>query len=440
MKSALEIFEQIAAIPHKSFHTEKLFEYICDFSKNCGYSVQSDGAKNIYASAQKPKLCFQSHYDMVGVGEAEKNQPLKLYIEDGFLRAKNSSLGADNGIGVAMQLYLMQKYKNLEFLFTNDEEVGLLGARKLDLSISSSYLINLDSEVFGEIVLGCAGGYDLSAIFTLPKDFSSYTYTYSIASKSVKGGFIGGHSGIEIHKNIKNAIVSLVSFIAQADGKICLIQGGEKLNSIPVYARAIIKTNTPMQSTQEFLVQELGTKKELACFDPKTILEYILRVKNGARLKNSDGDVIDSLNISLLTSEESQVRVSLMGRANTQILLENNLLETKNLAFSIDQNVEILLNDFYAPWERNIDKDDGFLQAIIDSFEHRQTKICEIHAGLECGILQERFESLGKKGVKMLSIGPSIFSPHSINECLDINSFEAFCKVIANLVENTNSI
>lgn len=435
MKNALEIFEQIASIPHKSFHTEEMFEYICDFSKKCGYTVQSDKAKNIYTSAQKPKLCFQSHYDMVGVGEAENGYPLKLYEQAGFLHAKNSSLGADNGIGVALQLYLMQKHQDLEFLFTNDEEVGLLGARNLELKISSSYLINLDSEVFGEVVLGCAGGYDLSISFELPNDPTSYTHTYALTSTSSKGGFVGGHSGVEIHKNIKNSIVSLANFIAQVDGGICFLKGGEKINSIPVYAHAIIQTNETLKSTQEFLVQQLDKKEKLTCFDGRTILDYILHIKNGVHLKNDDGDIIDSLNLSLLALEKSQAKISLMGRSNAQALLENNLLETKNLAFSIDPNAQISLNDFYAPWERNIDKDDEFLQTVIASFRHHSTKICEMHAGLECGILQKRFEILGKKGVKMLSIGPSIFSPHSLNERLDISSFEAFCEVIANLVE-----
>ncbi|PAF54021.1 hypothetical protein BKH42_03380 [Helicobacter sp. 13S00482-2] len=429
MKNPLEIFKEISSIPHISFHTQELFEWIIEFSKNCGYDVQTDKAGNIYASAKNPKLCLQSHYDMVGVGEANKQLPLELYIQDGFLKAKNSSLGADNGIGVALELYLMQKYKDLEFLFTNNEEVGLLGAKGLEINIASNRLINLDSEKFGEIVLGCAGGYDMSVIFNLKPDVSSYKNTYQIAAR----GFQGGHSGIDIHKNIKNALVSLCEFIDKIDGGICSISGGEKINSIPVNSKAIIKTNQIINSCNEFLVQEI--KSNTTCYDKKNIMDFILGIKNGLRAKNEE-DVVDSVNISLLSQENSKIKVALMGRSNTKALLDSNLLEAKNLAKSIDMNAEIKIDDFYPPWEKNMLEEDEFLHKIKNAFGKNLTKICQIHAGLECGILQERFQAMGKKGVKMLSIGPTIISPHSINERLDIACFEKFSEVLENFIEN----
>ncbi|PAF50559.1 M20/M25/M40 family metallo-hydrolase [Helicobacter sp. 13S00477-4] len=427
-KSVLEIFEEIAQIPHKSFHTDEMFEYICRFAKQYAYKIKTDNAKNIYAFGSKlPRLCFQSHYDMVGVGEADF--PLKLCIENGFLKAQNSSLGADNGIGVASQLYLMQKYQDLEFLFTNNEEVGLLGAKGLELKITSNYLINLDSEVFGEIVLGCAGGYDMNVSFELPQDNTYYKYCYKITSK----GFKGGHSGVDIHKSIKNAIVSLVEFISGIECAICSFMGGEKSNSLPVFAQVIIKTNEVLQSHENFSVEIL---EHIGIVYQKNILEdFIFGVKNGVRVIE-ENNVLDSLNVSLVKQNTNKIDISLMGRANTKELLEKNLYEVKNLALKIDSNVKIQIEDFYLPWCRNIEEEDEFLNAIKKAFQKEPIKIGQIHAGLECGILQERFEAMGKNDVRMLSIGPTILSPHSVNERLDMVAFEKFCEVLENLAEN----
>ncbi|WP_180762780.1 M28 family peptidase [Helicobacter sp. 12S02232-10] len=428
IKNPLEIFEEIAHIPHMSFHTQEMFEYICGFAKGCGYKIETDKAKNIRAFASDfPEFCFQSHYDMVGVGEAYK--PLKLYREGDFLKAKNSSLGADNGIGVAIQLYLMQKYRDLEFLFTNDEEVGLLGAKNLELKIACDLIVNLDSETFGEIVLGCAGGYDMSVVLNLPKDPSSYKFAYRISSR----GFKGGHSGIDINKDIKNAIVSLGELIDKTEGGICSFEGGEKINSIPVFSQVVLKTNQILHSCSDFLVEEV--QSEDIPYQKDRLLAFILGIKSGVRAQSGE-DVIDSVNISLLKQTDSQVKVSLMGRANTKDLLEKNLSEIKALALRIDPKAEIAIDDFYAPWERNIAEGDSFLEIVKKSFGDYLVKVCQIHAGLECGILQDRLENMGKKNLKILSIGPTILSPHSLNERLDMKAFEKFFQVLENLIEN----
>ncbi|PAF46932.1 hypothetical protein BKH46_05695 [Helicobacter sp. 12S02634-8] len=430
----LEIFTQIAHIPHSSFQTEEMFDYICAFAKKCGYAVQSDGAKNIHAyTAHKPKLCFQSHYDMVGVGQAHK--PLELYEENGFLRAKNSSLGADNGIGVALQLYMMQKYHDLEFLFTNNEEVGLLGARGLELAIRSEQIINLDSETFGQIVLGCAGGYDMHIVFDLPQDMTSYPHSYAISTK----GFKGGHSGIDIDKNIKNAIVALMEGIRGIDGGICALSAGEKMNAIPVGASVVLHTHETLQTLyskldcEEFLIEELAVCGEV--YQKDILVKFVLGLGNGVRYQNSTG-VLDSINISLLKQTNAQVKVSLMGRANTQALLDTNLSDTKKLALSLQANAKISIEDFYPPWECSISEGDLLLEQVKKSFAPYAVQICQIHAGLECGILQERLACLGVKNLKILSIGPTIIAPHSLGERLDLEDFKKFFRVLEHLVEN----
>lgn len=159
--SAFEIFQQLCQIPHKSYHTQEMFAFLSGFCQRYGYEVKIDEAKNIYASkTNKPKLCLQAHYDMVGVGEADLLKPLEIYIDGQYVRAKNSSLGADNGAAIAVILELIEANADIEVLFTNNEEVGLDGANALSLPIRSNFLLNLDSEFFGEIIVGCAGGFD----------------------------------------------------------------------------------------------------------------------------------------------------------------------------------------------------------------------------------------------------------------------------------------
>ena len=137
MQRVLEIFETIAKIPHCSYKTEKLKEFLVSECEKLGCKVEVDDAKNILATKGEPTICLQSHYDMVCVGKAPD---IKIVKEDGFLRADESSLGADNGIGVAMMLYLLEKKENLQALFTSDEEVGLIGANGLKLPIRAKYL------------------------------------------------------------------------------------------------------------------------------------------------------------------------------------------------------------------------------------------------------------------------------------------------------------
>ena len=155
----LQEFEALCAVSHCSFHTQDMFRYLCATLTRKGYEIASDKAKNIYAKKGKPKLCLQSHYDMVCVGISAQGRGVEIVREGNFLRAKDSSLGADNGIGMACMLALQSD--DIELLFTNDEEVGMIGANNLALRIESPLLLNLDSEDIHEIVLGCAGGVDI---------------------------------------------------------------------------------------------------------------------------------------------------------------------------------------------------------------------------------------------------------------------------------------
>jgi len=234
MQTPIEIFEVIAKdIPRCSKAADKMAAFVEEFAKNLGFSVQTDSFKNILCQKSSPKICLQSHYDMVCVGDTTH---IKTIIKDGWMSAENSSLGADNGMGVAMMLSLMQHFDNVEFLFTSDEEIGLIGAKNCELKISSDKVLNLDSEEEGAIYVACAGGIDITA----SKNFEMQEADGDFYELTLDG-FCGGHSGVDIDKNIPNAIIELAKILKSCNAQIASFVGGEKRNSIPVSAKAIAK-------------------------------------------------------------------------------------------------------------------------------------------------------------------------------------------------------
>ena len=198
-------------------------EEILNFSKNYA-EVKIDKSGNILLKKGEPKICFQAHYDMVCVGNSE----IQIIEKDGWLMAKDSSLGADNGIGVAIILALIENYNNVEALLTNDEEVGLVGAFNLDLQINSKYLLNLDSED-ENIYIGCAGGVDAKINYPIKK-VKKKGFLADISITNLPGG----HSGVDIDKNIPNAIKEIIKNL----NEVAELKGGERRNSIASNARA----------------------------------------------------------------------------------------------------------------------------------------------------------------------------------------------------------
>ena len=179
-------------------------ECLADFARSHGCEVSIDEVGNIHAIKGEPKICLQSHYDMVCMGDAPN---IKIrYDDDGFMRAHNSSLGADNGIGVAIMMQMLGEFKNIECLFTNDEEVGLIGANGFKGQLISKKLLNLDSEDDNEVIIGCAGGINVFAAMNVRDKHEAQGELYEVRVS----GDPGGHSGNEIHKDIPNAIKILV--------------------------------------------------------------------------------------------------------------------------------------------------------------------------------------------------------------------------------------
>ena len=197
--NVLDYFKIITATPRCSYKTDAMKEKIIEIAKKLDYTIKSDKSGNILCQKGIPKVCLQSHYDMVCVGDFEN---IELVEKDGILSAKNSTLGADNGMGMAIMFACMEKFSDLECLFTNDEEVGLIGASNLELELASNRLLNLDGEEAKEIYVGCAGGMDIISKLSLnylPLNSDEIVYEVSITDLP------GGHSGVDIDKGIDSA-------------------------------------------------------------------------------------------------------------------------------------------------------------------------------------------------------------------------------------------
>ena len=379
----LENFKTITKIERCSQNAEKMKKFLIDYSKNLGFNVKTDKAGNVLAYKETPKICFQSHYDMVCIGEYKN---IEIVEEDGFLKAKNSTLGADNGIGIAIMMELMKSYKECEYLFTSDEEIGLIGANNLELEIKSKNFINLDSED-ENIYLGCAGGFDVEVYFSDEvEEVDGEKKTIKIPSQ------LGGHSGVDIDKDIKNGIKVLAKKL-DSQMKIVEIKGGERRNSIPVDAYAVVV------DTQK------NGKKEKVLKQSKKIIEFIKSFPTGVRGYDKEFNVVNrSINLSIIENN----RIILSARGNSNEILEELMEELKALFSMI--NVEYKFTDYYPAWKPKKSN----LVTKYQKLTNQNIKV--IHAGLECAILENRIDA------DMISIGPNIYEPHSIRERVEIKS------------------
>lgn len=443
---ALEMFYRLCEIPHCSFHTQDMHAFLCSTLKSQGYTLDMDSAFNIHAKKGNPRICLQCHYDMVCVGDSTKHKGVTPIQKDGFLYAKDSSLGADNGIALACMLAL--KESHIELLFTNDEEVGMIGANNLKLKIESPLLLNLDSEDLNEIVLGCAGGVDIECDIDLKNNLKSldsilphYPYIYKITSS----GFLGGHSGIEIHKNKENVLSEFGFFLSTFGGYIITLNGGEKRNSIPVGVEAIIACDKPLDSIfytpngacfDIKPLESLESSDYKNAYDSSAIIPLLCGIHSGVYAGDKQG-VLSSLNLSLVRQKQNSLELILMARANTKALLERTIERLRIMLPYLNPHCSMKTSGYYAPWERSMPETHKALTLLNTLYaKHNITPhLTQIHAGLECGILKRQILAHShNKDFEILSIGPTIHAPHSCNECLDLKDFEIFCDILQDFV------
>ncbi|EAH5040519.1 aminoacyl-histidine dipeptidase [Campylobacter coli] len=420
MQNVIENFKNLCKIPHCSYQTEQMKEFLSSYAKDKGFKVSIDKAGNIHAIKGNPKICLQSHYDMVCMGEAPK---VEVYEENGFLRAKNSSLGADNGIGIAIMMSAMAEFENLECLFTNDEEVGLMGVNSLEHTLSSKMLLNLDHESDDEIMIGCAGGVDIEAELSF-STLKARGKIYELQAQNFKGG----HSGNNIVRNEKSSIKEMAQFIKENKGKIISFEGGERINSIPKHAKALVHFENEVKGNGWIKCEFKKEGEFEICDQNEKLLNTINAFAHGVRAYDEHLSIVQtSINLATLKMENQQINFTLFARSN--ILDGLKQIEFETMEFFKAFGYKVRSFNFYPPWEGKANAlSDKVLKALKKVSP--KARVSAIHAGLECGIIEKKQELL------CASIGPNIHNPHSTDEHCEITSVEKISRVVFEVLKD----
>ncbi len=463
-------FQALTQVPRPSGHEAMARDFMIGWAAELGYATEVDGVGNLVvrvpAAAGKedsPTLVLQGHLDMVG----EKNndvtfdfltEALNVLRDGDWLKAQGTTLGADNGIGLALAMALAEDpdvaNPPLEILCTIEEETGLVGATNLQPGyITGRRLINIDSEEEGFIFVGCAGGCDTDTV--LPLDFVELPGEFQVLSVNVKG-LVGGHSGLTIHENRGNALKFLATLLRRAalqdEFSLCLFAGGDKHNAIPREAQAIVAGPPDLKErlealaadmkpelTQEFgridggFYFEIGTAggdEGLQRDQSINFFDLVLAIPHGVDTmsKEIEGMVETSSNLARIDWEADHASLLSSSRSSVASALDR-LLErisaTAGLAGADAQHGE-----GYPGWQPNLDsKLLAFAKEQYLAVTGKEAVVTAIHAGLECGIIGEKYP-----GMDMISIGPDMFDVHSPDERLSIPSTARFYTYLKALV------
>ena len=460
--SVFKYFEEICKIPHGSGNCEAIADYCVDFAKKHNLEFLKDEYNNVIIKKaatkgyeNKPTVILQGHLDMVCEKTHDSSfnflkDSLDVYVDGDFIKAKNTTLGGDDGIAVAMALSILAddslSHPSLEVLFTTDEETGMFGAIGLDGGLlSGKTLINIDMEEEGVLTVGCAGG--ARADITIPFEYKEAEGEFY---KVTVDGLKGGHSGIEIDKGRLNANIVLGKVLNElGDINLAEIFGGLKDNAIPRSAYAVVSSKTDITAlaqdlSKAFAVQEdneLTVKIEKInyngkCFNKEAtnnVVSFLNKTPNGviSFSKNIEGLVETSLNLGVLKILENCVSFSFAVRSSKES--EKSKLLEAVLATATLCGGKVKTHSFYPAWEyrENSPIRDNMKKVYFDMYG-KEPEITVIHAGLECGILGEKIEDLDA-----ISFGPNVFDVHTTEERLSISStkrsYEYLCNVLKNL-------
>ncbi len=449
-------FDEIRKIPRCSKNEGKIREYVIEFAKKKGLEYQADEVGNVIIRKKAtpghenaPGVILQAHLDMV----CEKNSdvdfdfekdPIRVKREDGWITADGTTLGADNGIGVAAALAVLEDdsivHGPLEVLLTVDEETGLTGASNLKGGLlHGKYLLNLDSEDEGVFFIGCAGGRD--TVFTLKIEREKYE---GKAFEIKVSGLKGGHSGVDIHLQRGNAIRILARVLYEIDGvKISSIKGGNKRNAIPREASAVvIAEEGKVKEAVERVLSEV--KEELKYSDPgirieyteasssdyikdsKKIVDFLMSLPHGVLAMSlaMEGLVETSTNLAVVNSYQDHVEVVESSRSSINSSLDFVCKQLKALGDLAE--AETHQPPGYPGWTPNPDSQIlKIMKEVYRKLFGKEPEVTAIHAGLETGIIGKNYP-----GLEMISFGPTIKYPHSPDERVEIKSVEKFWKLL----------
>lgn len=474
-KKVWEIFEGICQVPRPSKKEEKIIAYLEDWAKKHNFKYEKDDIGNLIirkpatkGMENKKPVCVQGHVDMVTVKNSDTvfdfdNDSIEPYVDGDWVKAKGTTLGADNGIGLAMGMAVMESddipHPDFELLCTLDEETGLTGAIQLGTNLMKAEMfINLDSEDWGHFTIGCAGGCDAEAsikYIAAPDACTDKCKSYKLDIKGLKGG----HSGIEIHDGRGNAIKFLNRLLYNLQSKfdICLssIDGGSKHNAIPHEAIAVVGVSAAKEAEfkayiEEFtatLKNEYGSKEPgmqviaepcetpARCMDPifaRRLVKTFYAMPHGVYRWSPDmeGFPQTSLNFAIVETRDDEILVLTSQRSSINSEKYELADKVKATLELIDAEVEI--GGGYPAWPPNTDSkilDIG--KKVYKDLFGEEVVIEAIHAGLECGLIGEKYP-----GTDMISFGPTLEEVHTPNERCDIPSTEKCYKLLCELLKN----
>ncbi|RMI20613.1 MAG: aminoacyl-histidine dipeptidase [Calditrichaeota bacterium] len=469
-----EHFYEISRIPRCSGNEEAVRQYVLQVAERNGFSYELDSVKNVVVRKpatpgmeKSPVVVLQSHLDMVceknkDVAHDFRRDPIRLKREGDWLKAEGTTLGSDNGIGVAAALAVLESrgitHGPIEALFTVDEETGLTGATELgEDMLTGRILLNLDSEEDGVIYIGCAGGRDTEitlAVETEPAPAGHVPVRVRI------GGLQGGHSGLQIHQGLGNAIRLLARFLNRAAASVSFrlahVDGGSKHNAIPREADAILYIPADQQQALHSLVEEYQSilQEEYRLVDPgvfvqvdagdisapekvfteswqQRVIGLLYTLPHGV-IRMSDavpGLVETSTNLAVVKTEADRVAVLTSQRSSVNTALED-ISDTVATLGRLVQG-EVQQGNGYPAWQPNPDSPVlAVAKAVYQRLYDQAPEVAAIHAGLECGIIGAKYP-----GMDMISFGPTILGAHSPDERVQISTVKKFWDFLVALLE-----
>ena len=464
-------FDDLTQVPRPSGYPEKVQKFLLDFAAKVGVEAYVDAGGNVVMRKaatpgyeNRKTVLLQAHMDMVPQKAPDskhnfETDPIETHIEDGWVYANNTTLGADDGIGVAAIMGIMEdktlKHGVIEAIITRDEETGMFGVNELpEGELHSDILMNLDSETWGKFVIGSAGGVDVTSTL----EYKEVENDQEAAVKVTLKGLRGGHSGLEINEGRANANKEMVRFVRKAitelDARLAYWQGGNMRNAIPFKAEVVLalpQNNIAalkelvakqkeliedefkgIESNVEFFVEDVEKPQTLVPEEIQdNLIDAIYACHNGVlRMIPSYPDVVEtSSNLAIINIEPNKASIKILARSSREDMKEyiaTQLESCFNMA-----GMKTTLSASYGGWDPNPDSEILSLLQKIHKEQNGKEAIVQVdHAGLECSVI------LGKyPGMDVVSLGPTIRSPHTAKERFEIATAEPFWNLLVQTLE-----
>ena len=461
-------FDALTKVPRPSGHLEKVQQFLLDFAKRVEVEAFIDEGNNIVMKKpatpgmeRRKVVLMQAHMDMVPQKSPESNHnfetdPIETYIDgEGWVRAKGTTLGADNGLGVAAIMAVMEatdlQHGPVEGLITADEETGMFGANDLPKGeLNGDIMLNLDSEMWGKFVIGSAGGVDVDTTL----DYKEVeTDPEDAALKVTLKGLRGGHSGLEIHEGRANANKLMVRFVREAietcEARLVSWNGGNMRNAIPFKAEVVLtmpKENVEavkalvddwkadfedeykyIEENIEFFAEKVETPKtEVPVEIQDNLIDAIYACHNGVvRMIPAYPDVVEtSSNLAIIKIENGKAAFKILVRSSREDM-KDYAVKTLESCFNM-AGMKVEASGSYGGWDPNPNSEIlNMLKRIYKEQNGKEAIVQVDHAGLECSVILEKYPNMD-----VVSLGPTLLSPHTTNERCQISTVEPFWKLL----------